>query len=68
VTGTGSGDDICSMDAVTMAAEIRAKRLSPVEATQAILERMDRLEPTLHAYCTPTPELALLTGSSQSRV
>jgi len=50
------------MDAVTMSAEIRAKRLSPVEATQAILERMDRLEPTLHAYCTPTPELALQTA------
>lgn len=51
-------DDICSMDAVTMAAEIRAKRLSPVAVTEAVLERMDRLESTLHAYCTPTPELA----------
>jgi aspartyl-tRNA(Asn)/glutamyl-tRNA(Gln) amidotransferase subunit A len=50
------------MDAITMAAEIRAKRVSPVEATQAILERMDRLEPALHAYCTPTPELALQTA------
>jgi len=30
-------DDVCRMDAVTMAAEIRAKRLSPVEATQAVL-------------------------------
>jgi len=64
VTGarSKSNDDICKMDAVTMSAEIRAKRLSPVEATQAILERMDRLEPTLHAYCTPTPELALQTA------
>lgn len=55
-------DDICSMDAVTMAAEIRAKRLSPVAVTEAVLERMDRLESTLHAYCTPTPELARQTA------
>lgn len=55
-------DDICSMDAVTMAAEIRAKRLSPVEVLDAVLERMDRLEPALHAYCTPTPDLARRTA------
>jgi aspartyl-tRNA(Asn)/glutamyl-tRNA(Gln) amidotransferase subunit A len=54
-----SRDELCAMDAVTVAAEIRAKRLSPVEVTQAVLERMERLEPTLHAYCTPAPELAL---------
>ena len=57
-----SQDELCTMDAVTMAAEIRARRLSPVEVTQAVLERMERLEPTLHAYCTPTPELAMETA------
>jgi len=62
VTETRPSDDICSMDAVTMAAEIRAKRLSPVEVTEAVLERMDRLESTLHAYCTPTPDLARRTA------
>ena len=57
-----SRDELCTIDAVTMAAEIRARRLSPVEVTQAVLERMERLEPTLHAYCTPTPELAMETA------
>lgn len=57
-----SRNELCTMDAVTMAAEIRARRLSPVEVTQAVLERMERLEPTLHAYCTPTPELAMETA------
>lgn len=52
-------DDICSMTAVTMAGEIRAKRLSPVEVTKAVLDRMERLEPTIHAYCTPTADLAM---------
>lgn len=55
-------DEICSMDAVTLRAEIGAKRLSPVEVTEAVLERMERLEPALHAYCTPTPDLALETA------
>ncbi|HZO80582.1 MAG TPA: amidase family protein [Candidatus Binataceae bacterium] len=46
------------MDAVTLAAHIRAKRLSAVEVVEAVLARMERLEPHLHAFCTPTPDLA----------
>ena len=46
------------MDAVTLAAHIRTKRLGPVEVVDAVLARMERLEPHLHAFCTPTPELA----------
>lgn len=46
------------MDAVTLAGLVRAKKLSPVEVTDAVLARMDRLEPVLHAFCTPTPEIA----------
>ncbi|SFL55386.1 amidase [Geodermatophilus ruber] len=53
-----TGNDICRMDAVTLAGEIRAKRLSPTEVVAAVLDRMDRLEPVLHAFCTPTPEQA----------
>lgn len=51
-------NEICRMDAVTLAAHIRSKRLSPVEVIEAVLARMERLEPRLHAFCTPTPELA----------
>jgi aspartyl-tRNA(Asn)/glutamyl-tRNA(Gln) amidotransferase subunit A len=46
------------MDAVTLAGEIRAKRVSPTEVVEAVLDRMDRLEPILHAFCTPTPDQA----------
>lgn len=53
-----SDNEICSMDAVTLAGLVRAKKLSPVEVTDAVLARMDRLEPVLHAFCTPTPEIA----------
>lgn len=51
-------NEICRMDAVTLAGHVKAKRLSPVEVVEAVLARMERLEPRLHAFCTPTPDLA----------
>src|SRR5271163_3327630 len=56
-------NEICRMDAVTLAAHLKSKALSPVEAIRAVLSRMERLEPRLHAFCTPTPELALAEAS-----
>jgi aspartyl-tRNA(Asn)/glutamyl-tRNA(Gln) amidotransferase subunit A len=53
---------ICRMDAVTLAGHISAKRLSPIEVIDAVLDRMDTLEPILHAFCTPTPEQARETA------
>ncbi len=53
-----SNQAICEMDAVSLAAAVRAKDLSPVEVVEAALARMELLEPRLHAFCTPTPELA----------
>lgn len=46
------------MDAVTLAAQIKGKRIKPLEAVDAVLARLERLEPNLHAFCTATPELA----------
>jgi aspartyl-tRNA(Asn)/glutamyl-tRNA(Gln) amidotransferase subunit A len=40
------------MPAVEMAAAIREKKLSPVEVVDAILTRIDKLNPKLNAYCT----------------
>jgi aspartyl-tRNA(Asn)/glutamyl-tRNA(Gln) amidotransferase subunit A len=51
-------NEICRMSAVELAAHIRAKQLSPVDVVDAVLARMERLEPQLHAFCTPTPDLA----------
>lgn len=51
--------EICRMDAVSIAAAVREGRLSPVEVVEASLAQMEALEPQLHAFCTPTPELAL---------
>lgn len=57
-----NGNDICSLDAVALAALIRAKKVSALEVTDAILARMETLEPRLHAFCTPTPDLARSTA------
>lgn len=50
--------NICTMDAVAIARAVRKKELSPVEVVEACLRRMEELEPTLHAFCTRTPDLA----------
>lgn len=55
-------DAIARLDAVTLARKIRTKELSPVEVVEAALRRMDTLEPHLHAFCTPTPDLARQTA------
>ncbi len=54
--------DLCAMGAAELAAAIRERRVSAVQATEAALARMHALEPILHAFCTPTPELALETA------
>jgi aspartyl-tRNA(Asn)/glutamyl-tRNA(Gln) amidotransferase subunit A len=41
------------------AAMIRARKLSPIEYTQALLARIERLEPRCHAFIKVTPERAL---------
>jgi len=51
--------DLCYAPATELAALIRAKKLSPVELTRAVLARIETLNPVLNAFCTPTPEIAL---------
>ena len=50
--------EICSMEATEISRLVRSGELSPVEVVEAVLDRMERLEPALHAFCTPTPEIA----------
>jgi aspartyl-tRNA(Asn)/glutamyl-tRNA(Gln) amidotransferase subunit A len=56
-------DEICRMPATELVARIGAKELSPVEVTDAVLERMERIDPVLHAFCEPTQELARATAA-----
>src|SRR5215469_16997480 len=55
-------DEICRMSATELVARMSAKALSPVEVTDAVLDRMDRLNPVLHAFSEPTHDLARATA------
>src|SRR6266576_442333 len=53
-----AANEICRMDAVTLAEKIRTKQLSPTEVTEVVLVRMEKLNPVLGAFCTPSPDVA----------
>jgi aspartyl-tRNA(Asn)/glutamyl-tRNA(Gln) amidotransferase subunit A len=46
--------DLCYLPATELGVAIRTKQVSPVEVVDAILGRLERLNPTLNAYCTVT--------------
>src|SRR5215471_15743038 len=51
--------DMSYVSIAELAALYRQRVVSPVEVTQHLLERAAGLQERLHAYITPTPELAL---------
>src|SRR5213592_89075 len=51
--------DLCYTSATELARLIRTKALSQVELTQAVLDRIARLNPVVNAFCTLTPETAM---------
>ncbi|MDE2837806.1 MAG: amidase [Chloroflexota bacterium] len=54
-----NADDLCYLSISEAAELIREKKLSPVELTQAHIDRIDRLNPQVKAYVTRTDEEAL---------
>jgi aspartyl-tRNA(Asn)/glutamyl-tRNA(Gln) amidotransferase subunit A len=53
-----SNHEICAMSATELAGRVRARELSASEAVDAVLQRIDELDPTLNAFCTLVPEEA----------
>jgi len=51
--------DIAYMPAAEMAAAISEKKLSPVEVVEAILSRIEQVNPRVNAYCTLVADSAL---------
>src|SRR5688572_13407837 len=43
-------DDLCFLPAVELAARIRARQVSPVEVVDAVLARIEALNPRLNAF------------------
>jgi Asp-tRNA(Asn)/Glu-tRNA(Gln) amidotransferase A subunit family amidase len=50
--------DLCFTPATELGRLYRARQLSPVEVTEAVLARIDRLNPRLHAFLTVTADHA----------
>ncbi|WP_329371674.1 amidase family protein [Streptomyces sp. NBC_00669] len=51
-------DALCFLPATEVAAAVAARRLSPVEVVDAVLERIEAVDPELGAFCTPVPDRA----------
>ena len=51
-------DELALMSAVELAAGYRARRFSPVEVIDAVLARVERVNPRLNAFCVVTGEAA----------
>jgi aspartyl-tRNA(Asn)/glutamyl-tRNA(Gln) amidotransferase subunit A len=51
--------DLCFTPATELARVIRERQLSPLELTRAVLERIERLNPRINAFCTLTADAAL---------
>jgi amidase len=52
-------DQIAFLDAHALAGLLHAKKLSPVELTQMMLQRIERVDKRLLSYATVSPEVAL---------
>ena len=51
-------EDICFMSACDMFDAIRSQDLTSIEITETIIERIEKINPIINAYCTPTFDLA----------
>ena len=51
-------DELCWMPAVEAAGLIAARKLSPVELLDAVLARVEKVNPRLNAYCTLVADAA----------
>ena len=60
--------DLADCSAMTLLELYRSRRASPVEATRAVLARIELLEPMLNAFCHLVPEEALAAArASEAR-
>jgi len=58
---------LCWMPATELAALVRKKKVSPVEVVDAVLTRIDRVNPTLGAFVTVTEEEARRAARAAER-
>jgi amidase len=59
--------DLCFLPLTKLSGMLRDRAVSPVEATRAVLDRIRRLEPTLHAYLAVLEERAIARATEAER-
>src|SRR6266850_411020 len=62
-----ASEELCWMPASEMAGLIRRKKLSPVEAIDAVLDRIAKVDPKLNAFVTLTAEQARREAKAAER-
>src|SRR6266478_2330134 len=61
------GDELFYLTVSELAKRIESKKLSPVELTQAYLDRSQKLGPRFNAYARLTPEIALTQAKAAEK-
>ena len=51
-------EEICFLSAWEMKEKIKNQEITSLEVTEAIIERIEKINPIINAYCTPTFDLA----------
>ncbi len=67
ISTTAQIDDLCFTPAVDLAAMLRSRELSPVELIQALLDRIERVNPVVNAFVTLRAEEALEEARAAER-
>src|SRR3989475_7104818 len=64
---SNSRDDICFLPATELARLYRARKVSPLEVMQAVLARIDAVNPAVNAYVTVARDSALTAARAATR-
>ena len=59
--------ELCTLSAAALIDLYRTRRASPVEATRAVLQRIDTLNPSLNAFCFVAPDALEQAAASEAR-
>jgi amidase len=62
------GDDLCFLPATELARRYRTRKISPLEVMQAVLTRIDAVNPAVNAYVTVARESALAEARRATRL
>ncbi|MFX1488361.1 MAG: amidase [Promethearchaeota archaeon] len=60
-------EDICYMSAYDMGVKIKSQEITAEEITEIIIERIEKINPVINAYCTLTFDLARETAKAADK-